>query len=100
MSDSRFTEESLFTYIGDPEDQNMVRLEKGDVVRYEKYGKEMEAFFVAAEPDTNAVKIRKASDTFDYITLESIKEKVEDPEISEGFIDEQDLEEVRISSGR
>ncbi|MFB1064929.1 hypothetical protein [Natrinema sp. H-ect4] len=92
MSDSRFTQESLFTYIGDPENQDMVELEKGDVIRYEKDGKEMEAFFVAADPDTNAVKIRKTDDFYDYIKLENIKEKVEDPDIQEGFIDERDLE--------
>ncbi|WP_058825722.1 hypothetical protein [Haloferax sp. Q22] len=89
---SKFTQESLFTYIGDPVEQNMVFLEKGDVVRYEKYGKEMEAFFVAADPDTNEVKIRKTDDFYDYIKLESIKEKVEDPDIQEGFIPERDLE--------
>ena len=99
MSDSRFTQESLFTYIGDPADQNMVFLEKGDVVRYEKYGKEMEAFFVASEKGTNAVRIRKSDRTYDFITLESIKGKVEDPDIKEGFIPERDLEKKPGLSG-
>jgi len=96
MSDGRFTQESLFTYIGDPEEENMVELEQGDIIRYSKYGKEMEACFIAAKKGSNAVKIRKCMDGYDVISLECIKEKVEDPDIQEGFVDDRDTEEVRI----
>ena len=85
MSDTGFSQESLFTYIVDPEEENMVELEQGDTIRYEKYGKEMEATFVAAEKGTNAVKIRKCKDGYDVISLDCIKEKVENPEIGGAY---------------
>lgn len=75
----------------------MVELEKGDVIRYRKYGKEMEAWFVAAEKGSNKVKVRKCEDGYDVIALEEILGKVEDPEIEEGFIDDRDTEEVRTT---
>jgi hypothetical protein len=98
VSDSRFSQESLFTYIGDPDDKNMVELEKGDVIRYRKRGKEMEAWFVAAEEKSNKVKIRKCEHGYDVIALEEILCKVEDPEIEEGFVDDRDNVEVKTTS--
>lgn len=81
MSSSVFSEESLLCQFG--------FLEKGDVVRYRKHGKEMEAFFVAGKPGSAQVKIRKTSDYYDYIPVSSIKEKVENPDISEGYRKEE-----------
>lgn len=75
QSFSRFTEESMATFIGDPEDQNMVMLEKGDTIKYRKYGKTMEAFFVAGESNGEKVKIRKTRETYDIISLQNIVEK-------------------------
>lgn len=98
MSDSRFTQESLFTYIGDPAEQNIVELDQGDVIRYRKRGREIEAWFVAAEKGSNKVKIRKCEDGYDVIALEQVLGKVEDSEIEEGFIDDRDTtEEVRTT---
>lgn len=97
MSDSRFSQESLFTYIGDSADQNMVELEQGDVIRYRKRGREMEAWFVAAEKGSNKVKIRKCENGYDVIALEEILGKVEDPEIEEGFfIEDESPDEVAV----
>lgn len=91
-----FTEESVFTFIGDPADQNMVFLEKGDVVRYRNDDKELEAFFVASKPGSEYVKIRKTEDYYEYLSVTCIVEKVEGPEISEGYRRE---EEVRTGVG-
>lgn len=97
MNDGRFDQESLFTYIGDPENGEMVKLEQGNVIRYRKYGKAMEAWFVAAQKGTNAVKIRKCRNGYDVITLEEILGKVEDPEIEEGFfIEDESPDEVAV----
>lgn len=97
MSDSRFSQEALSTYIGDPEDGEMVRLEQGDVVRYEKRGREMKAWFVAAKQGSNAVRIRKSENGYDVIALEDIIEKVEDPEIREGFFrEDENPDEVAV----
>lgn len=59
-------------------------LEKGDVVKYRKYGKEMEAFFVGAKKDSNHIVIRKTENTHDHIGVEDLIEKVENPEIRDG----------------
>ena len=96
IGDPEFSEESVFTFIGDPKDQNMVFLEKGDVVRYRNDDKELEAFFVASKPGSEYVKIRKTEDYYEYISVTCIAEKVEDPEISEGYRRE---EEVRTGVG-
>ncbi|MCY4730487.1 hypothetical protein KY092_07940 [Natronomonas gomsonensis] len=97
MSDAGFSQESLFTYIGDPADQNIVELEQGDVIRYRKRGREMEAWFVAAEKGSNKVKIRKCENGYDVIALEEILGKLEDPEIEEGFfIEDESPDEVAV----
>lgn len=59
-------------------------LERGDVIRYKKYGKEMEAFFVGTKPKENNIVIRKTANTHDNIGVEDIIEKVEDPDIRMG----------------
>jgi len=91
VSEERFTQESLLCHVG--------FLEKGDVIRYEKRGKEMGAFFIGSEKGTNAVKVRKTEDSYDVIALEDIKEKVDDPEIREGFHVEEDLTPCPTSEG-
>jgi len=59
-------------------------LEQGDVVKYRKYGKEMQAFFTGARKDSNQIVIRKTANTHDTIGVEQLIEKVEDPDIREG----------------
>jgi len=50
-------------------------LEQGDIVKYEKYGKEMEGIFIGSHPDSTLVQVRKTADTTDSVSVENLIEK-------------------------
>ena len=56
-------------------------LERGDLIRYEKYGKEMTAWFWG--PDKGRVVVRKTVNTFDSVSVESVLELVEKKDLQE-----------------
>lgn len=50
-------------------------LERGDIVKYEKYGKEMEGIFIGSVPDSTDIRVRKTEDTTDNVNVSNLIEK-------------------------